>query len=78
MGSWDHLRRRLPFHVPLNKWGREQNIDVFCRAFRDAKHYCAMREGEGSLTAGIKVELSDYRQDELTCGANVILAQKAT
>jgi SAM-dependent methyltransferase len=74
---WDHLRkRRLLFHVPLNKWRKEQYLTEFARHFDILKHYCAMREGEHFLTPEIENELTDYSRDELTCGAYVIVARK--
>lgn len=75
---WDHLRRRrLPLHVPLNAWRRDQYLDVFARHFQIVKHYCAMWEGEELLTPALEAALSTYSRDELTCGAYVILARKA-
>ena len=75
--AWDHLRkRRLPFHIPLNEWRIGQYVETFARYFEIVKHYCAMREGEELLTPEIESELSAYSQDELTCGAYVILARK--
>jgi len=74
---WDHLRqRRLPFHVPLNEWRRDQYLEIFDRYFDLIKHYCAIREGNELLTPEIEAELSDYTRDELTCRAYVILARK--
>jgi SAM-dependent methyltransferase len=74
---WDHLRkRRLPFHVPLNEWRRDQYLAEFAKHFEVVKHYCAMREGEHLLTQEIESELSNYSRDELTCGAYVIVARK--
>ena len=76
---WDHLRRRrLPFHVPLNEWRRDQYVKEFGRHFEVLNHYCAMREGENFLTPQIESELFDYSRDELTCGAYVIVARKLT
>ena len=75
--SWDHLRkRRLPFHVPLNQWRKDQYLSEFTKHFEILKHYCAMREGEHFLTPQIESELADYSRDELTCGAYVIVARK--
>jgi len=75
--SWDHLRkRRLPFHVPLNQWRRDQYLEEFGKHFEVLKHYCAMREGEEFLTPDLEAELSIYSRDELTCGAYVIVARK--
>jgi len=74
---WDHLRqRRLPFHVPLNEWRRDQYLEMFARHFHILKHYCAVREGEGLLTPTLEAELSAYDRDELTCVAYIILARK--
>jgi ubiquinone/menaquinone biosynthesis C-methylase UbiE len=74
---WDHLRkRRLPFHVPLNEWRRDQYLTEFQKKFEILKHYCAMREGENFLSARIEDELSTFSRDELTCGAYVIVARK--
>ena len=74
---WDHLRkRRLPFHVPLNEWRRDEYLEEFKKHFEVLKHYCAMREGEHFLTPQIEQELSTYTVDELTCGAYVIVARK--
>jgi SAM-dependent methyltransferase len=74
---WDHLRkRRLPFTVPLNEWRLGQYLTAFSRHFEILKSYCAIREGEGWLTAEITAELSDYSWEELTCGAYVIVARK--
>jgi SAM-dependent methyltransferase len=74
---WDHLRkRRLPFHVPLNQWRKDQYLSEFNTRFEILKHYCAMREGEDFLTPEIENELSDYSRDELTCGAYVIVGRK--
>jgi len=74
---WDHLRkRRLPFHVPLNEWRRDQYLEEFQKHFEILKHYCAMREGEHLLTPEIENELSDFSRDELTCGAYVIVGCK--
>lgn len=75
--AWDHLRRRrLPFHVPLNEWRRDQYILEFEKRFEVLKQYCAMREGENLLTPSIEAELSGFSRDELTCGAYVIVARK--
>ena len=75
--AWDHLRRRrLPFHVPLNEWRRDQFLAAFERRFDVVNHYCAIREGEDWLTPTIRAELSAFSQDELTCAAYVILAKK--
>ena len=75
--AWDHLRqRRLPFNVPLNEWRRDQFIAAFARRFDIVKHYCAMREGEGWVTPAIRAELAAFSEDELTCGAYVIVARK--
>jgi SAM-dependent methyltransferase len=75
--AWDHLRRRrLPFHVPLNEWRKNQYLAEFARHFEIVKNYCAFPEGEGLLTPEIEAELSAYSRDELTCGAYVILARK--
>jgi SAM-dependent methyltransferase len=74
---WDHLRqRRLPFHVPLNQWRKNQYHSEFKKHFEVLKDYCAMREGEHYLTPQIEDELSDYSRDELTCAAYVILGRK--
>jgi SAM-dependent methyltransferase len=74
---WDHLRkRRLPFHVPLNQWRKDQYLSEFNTRFEILKHYCAMREGEDFLTPEIENELSDYSRDELTCGTYVIVGRK--
>jgi SAM-dependent methyltransferase len=74
---WDHLRkRRLPFHVPLNEWRRDQYFQLFAQHFEILKHYCATREGEEFLTPEIEAELSAYTRDELTCVAYVIVARK--
>lgn len=74
---WDHLRkRRLPFHVPLNQWRKDQYLSEFKRHFEILKEYCAMREGEHFLTPQIEGELSNYSRDELTCGAYVIVGRK--
>ena len=75
---WDHLRRRrLPFHVPLNEWRRDQYLEEFQKSFEILKQYCAVREGEHLLTPQIENELSDFSPDELTCGAYVIVARKS-
>jgi ubiquinone/menaquinone biosynthesis C-methylase UbiE len=75
--AWDHLRRRrLPFHVPLNEWRRDQYLEVFGRHFELLSHYCALREGEELLDPALEAELSDYSRDELTCWAYVIVARK--
>jgi|ERR1044071_4226149 len=74
---WDHLRnRRLPFHVPLNEWRRDEYLEEFGKHFEVLKHYCAMREGEHLLTQAIEQELSNYGRDELTCGSYVIVGKK--
>lgn len=76
---WDHLRkRRLPFHVPLNKWRRDDYLREFGKRFKLLKHYCAVREGEHLLTNKIESELSGFTRDELTCGAYVIVAQRSS
>lgn len=76
--AWDHLRRRrLPFTVPLNEWRQHQYLHTFKQHFPLVSHYCAMREGEALLTPAIARELAAYSRDELTCGALVIVAQKA-
>jgi ubiquinone/menaquinone biosynthesis C-methylase UbiE len=76
---WDHLRkRRLPFHVPLNQWRKDQYLSEFSKHFEILKRYCAMREGEHILTPQIEGELAEYGRDELTCGAYVILARKGS
>ncbi len=75
---WDHLRkRRLPFPVPLNEWRSDEYLETFARHFQVIDHYCAMREGEQFLTPEIETELADYRRDELTCLAFIIVARKA-
>ncbi len=75
---WDHLRkRRLPFHVPLNEWRRDQYLETFAGYFEIVKHYCVTREGEELLTPALEAELSTFSRDELTCGAYVIVARKA-
>jgi SAM-dependent methyltransferase len=75
--SWDHLRkRRLPIHVPLNQWRKDQYLSEFEKHFEILKHYCAMREGEHFLTPQVESELADYSRDELTCCAFVIVARK--
>ena len=75
--AWDHLRKhRLPIEVPLNEWRVEQYLGAFSRLFEILKNYCAMREGEELLTRAIAAELSNYSQEELTCGAYVIVARK--
>ncbi len=77
--AWDHLRkRRLSFHVPLNEWRKHQYLEAFALHFEVLNHYCAMREGENLLTPEIAAELSAYSRDELTCGAFVIVARKAS
>lgn len=74
---WDHLRqRKLPFHVPLNEWRRDQYLKTFDCYFDLLKHYCAGREGEAFLTPEIETELADYSRDELTCHAYIIVARK--
>jgi SAM-dependent methyltransferase len=76
---WDHLRKRyLTFHVPLNEWRQDQFLETFSQHFEIIKDYCAMREGEEFLTPAIEAELANYRRDELTCGAYVILARKSS
>lgn len=75
---WDHLRRRrMPFHVPLNEWRKDQFFAEFQSHFEIRKNYCAMREGDGNLTDEIAQELSTYTRDELTCASYVILACKS-
>lgn len=75
--AWDHLRkRRLPFHVPLNEWRKEQYLSEFAKHFEILKDYCALREGEALLTPEIERELSAYSRDELTSGAYVIVGRK--
>jgi SAM-dependent methyltransferase len=75
--AWDHLRRRrLPFHVPLNEWRRDQFLAEFERRFDVVNRYCAIREGEAWLDATIRVELGAFTDDELTCAAYVIVAKK--
>jgi SAM-dependent methyltransferase len=75
--AWDHLRRRrLPFHVPLNEWRRDQFLGAFERRFDVVKQYCAIREGEDWLTPTIRAELGAFSEDELTCAAYVVLAKK--
>jgi len=75
--AWDHLRRRrLPFHVPLNEWRRDQFLAAFERRFDVVNHYCAIREGEQWLSPSIRMELSAFSEDELTCAAYVIVARK--
>ena len=74
---WDHLQsRRLPFHVPLNEWRRDQYLEVFARHFQILRQYCAMREGEELLTPALEAKLSAYDRDELTSLAYIILARK--
>ena len=76
---WDHLRkRRLPFHVPLNEWRKDQYLETFAGCFEIVKHECATREGEELLTSPLEAELSTYSRDELTCHSYVILARKAS
>ncbi len=75
--AWDHLRKRhLPFHVPLNEWRKDQYLEAFARHLEVIEHYCLMREGEALLTPVIEAELSAYSQEELTCGAYIIIARK--
>jgi SAM-dependent methyltransferase len=75
--AWDHLRsRRLPFHVPLNEWRKDQYIETFAKHFQILNHYCAIREGEELLTPELAAELATYSRDELTSLAYVILARK--
>jgi SAM-dependent methyltransferase len=75
---WDHLRkRRLPFHVPLNEWRKDQYRETFADCFEIVKHYCVTREGEELLTSPLEAELSKYSRDELTCHSYVIVARKA-
>lgn len=75
--AWDHLRRRrLPFHVPLNEWRRDQFLSAFERRFDVVNHYCALREGEDWLTPTIRAELGAFSEDELTCAAYVIVAKR--
>jgi SAM-dependent methyltransferase len=75
---WDHLRkRRLPFHVPLNEWRKDQYRETFADCFEIVKHYCVTREGEELLTSPLEAELSNYSRDELTCHSYVIVARKA-
>lgn len=74
---WDHLRqRRLPFHVPLNEWRRDQFLAAFSQRFEVLKEYCAVREGEHWLTPALSAELSAYSSDELTCMALAVLLRK--
>jgi SAM-dependent methyltransferase len=74
---WDHLRkRRLPFSVPLNEWRMHQYLEAFGRHFEIVKTYCALREGEQWLTPDVRAALPGYSDDELTCGALVIVARK--
>jgi SAM-dependent methyltransferase len=75
---WDHLRqRRLPLHVPLNGWCRDQYLEAFACHLKVVKHYCRSREGEHLLTPAIEGELSAYARDELTCRTYVIVALKS-
>jgi SAM-dependent methyltransferase len=79
VGPWDHLRRRrLPFHVPLNEWRKDQYLETFAGYFEIVKHYCVTREGEKLLTPRLEAELSTYSRDELTCRSYIILARKAS
>jgi ubiquinone/menaquinone biosynthesis C-methylase UbiE len=74
---WDHLRqRRLPFHVPLNEWRRDQYLDAFASSLEIVNHYCAMHEGEAFLTPDVERDLSGYSRDELTLRDYVIVARK--
>jgi SAM-dependent methyltransferase len=76
--AWNHLRkRRLPIHVPLNEWRRDQYTQAFAVHFELLKHYCFSREGVQLLTPELASELSAYDPDELTCSAYVILTRKA-
>ncbi len=76
---WDHLRRRrLPFHVPLNEWRKDQDLETFAGYFEIVKHYCVTREGEELLNPGLEAELSHYSRDELTCRSCIIMARKAS
>ncbi len=76
---WDHLRRRrLPFHVPLNEWRKDQYLETIAGYFEIVKHYCVTREGEELLNPGLEAELSNYSRDELTCRSYIILARKAS
>jgi SAM-dependent methyltransferase len=78
---WDHLRaRRLPITVPLNEWRIDRYVEEFGRRLEVLRHYCAMREGEALLTPALEAELAarGYTRDELTCGAYVIVARKAS
>jgi SAM-dependent methyltransferase len=75
---WDHLRkRRLPFHVPLNEWRKDQYLEQFAQRFEILKAYTASREGVELLTPDIERELADYSRDELTCRSFVIVARKS-
>jgi ubiquinone/menaquinone biosynthesis C-methylase UbiE len=74
---WDHLRRRrLPFTVPLNEWRKHQYLETFGRHFEIIKTYCAFREGQQWLTPDVRAALAGYSEEELTCGALVIVARK--
>ncbi len=76
---WDHLRRRrLPFHVPLNEWRKDQYLETFAGYFEIVKHYCVTREGEKLLTPQLEAELSTYSRHELTCRSYIIVARKGS
>lgn len=77
IAPWDHLRkRRLPFHVPLNEWRKDQYLRAFSGHFEILNQYCAMREGEELLTPEVLAELHGYSRDELTCRDYIIVARK--
>jgi SAM-dependent methyltransferase len=74
---WDHLRqRKLPFHVPLNEWRKDQYVAAFAQHFDVVQHYCHTREGEDWLTPQIETELARYSRDDLTCRSYIIVARK--
>ncbi len=79
MDPWDHPRRpRLPFHVPLNEWRKDQYLGTFAGYFENVNRYCVTREREKLLTPQLEAELSIYSRDELTCRSYIILARKAS
>lgn len=74
---WDHLReRKLPFHVPLNEWRKQQYLNTIGSYFDIVTHYCAIREGEHLLSPAVEAELAQYNRDELTARDYVIVARK--
>jgi SAM-dependent methyltransferase len=73
---WDHLREQLhPAHVYLNKLRADDYIESFGRLFAiDEIEYAT--EGHDLLTPELRVELSDWTEEDLTRRLLTVLLRK--